>query len=104
MNSFLAASSEVDLLDYLSRAGVVVFLVLALYGFKVKWWVWGWQYDELHKRHDIRGEKLDKAIENGDAWKEQALTGVRLARESQSIASAAVQKGIENEQKGPGRG
>ena len=84
---------ELDLLNLLGRASIVVFLVLALVGLHRKWWVPGWYYRDLEERHSRIKERLDRAEENADAWKEAALTGTRIAKESTSIASAAVERG-----------
>lgn len=91
----IAQAAEFEILDYLSRAGVIVFFIVFIYGFmKPKpWWVSGSQYQDLLDRYNARGTKLEKAVENADAWKEQALTGTRLARDSANIAQAAVERG-----------
>lgn len=84
---------EIQILEYVSRSSVIVFLILALVGLHRKWWIPGWYYKDLEQRHEAIKERLEKAVENADAWKEQALTGT-------SIAQEAIRRGREADRRG----
>lgn len=59
-------------LDYLSRAGVVIFLIIVIYGGYKRWWVFGWTYKESERRYEgMRQEK--------DAWRDTALESAKVA-------------------------
>jgi len=55
-------AADTTFLDYASKGGVVVILVVILYGgFKDNpWWVFGWVYRDLLARYIHRGHQLDK--------------------------------------------
>lgn len=80
----LAASEEINLLDYVSRAGVVVMLVLILYGGWRKWWVFGWQYRDC--------------VEEKNEWKAVALKSTHIA----DAAATAGEHLVERERKREG--
>jgi hypothetical protein len=69
------ASTNIDVgsfIDYLSRASIIVFLIVVIYGGYKRWWVFGWVYKDLEKRcTQINGEK--------DAWRETALESAKVA-------------------------
>lgn len=69
------ATSNIDLgnfLDYISRASVIVFLIVVIYGGYKRWWVFGWVWKDLDQRcDDIAKEK--------DAWRETALESSKVA-------------------------
>jgi hypothetical protein len=71
---FVIAQSAADFqfLDYLSRASVIVFLVLFILGLRREWWVLGNQHKDLLTRHErLRAEK--------DAWMHTALKSTGIA-------------------------
>lgn len=72
---FAAAGSEVNLLDYISRASIVTFLILVVYGGYKKWWVFGWVYRESE-------ERCEKIVVEKDAWRHSALTGANIATQA----------------------
>lgn len=97
-------AAETELLDYLGRAGVIVFFILLAYSVHKKWIVPGWVYRDLLDRHAKLHERLEKAVENSDAWKEQAWTNARLTEKAvdtnrsivdnnRSIADEALERG-----------
>ena len=94
---FVAASTEIDVLDSISRLSVIAFLIIALYGLHKQWWVLGWQYRDLLTRHELLRTQRDKALENADSWKEQALTASSVANQSTTIATAAIRRGQEGQ-------
>lgn len=70
-----ATNSPGDFLDYLSRASVVTFLILVVYGGYKKWWVWSWQYNE-------KARELDAMREEKNAWRETALRSANVATQA----------------------
>lgn len=68
----ISASDSLTFLDYLSRAGVVVLLLVILYGGFRRWWVFGWVLKESEDRC------LEVAKDRNE-WKEIALRGTGLA-------------------------
>lgn len=93
----VVGAGEVELLDKLARADVVVFFLLLAYAFHKKWIVIGWVYRDLQERHQKLHERYDKAIENSDAWKEQAWTAGRITEAAvdtnKTIAEEALARG-----------
>lgn len=68
-------SSPGILLDYLSRASVVTFLILVVYGGYKKWWVWGWLYNE-------KTDEIENLRKESNAWRETALKGANVATQA----------------------
>lgn len=68
----LAGNSTADLLDYLSRASIITFLIIVVYGGYKKWWVFGWLYNE-------KTTECETVREEKDAWREIALKGANVA-------------------------
>lgn len=60
----LLATDSMTFLDYVSRAGVVVILIIILYGGWKKWWVFGWQYREC--------------VDEKNEWKQAALRSTHI--------------------------
>jgi hypothetical protein len=89
----VGVTAEQSWLDYISRIGVVAILVISHYGFHKRWWVWGYDYEDLVKRHEMMRERLSKTEDQVQAWKEQALTGGRIAAGATTIAAAAITRG-----------
>lgn len=92
LNFIIWATTEQTWLDYISRVGVVAFLVIGYYGFYKRWWVWGHDHNDLLKRHELLRERCNKMEEEKDNWKEQALTGGRIAAGATQIARSAIEK------------
>lgn len=76
-------TTEIQFLEYLSRAGVIVFLILALVGGYREWWIWGRSY----RRH-IEALHRDKAAleKEKDAWRDLALRASGIAETAISEA------------------
>jgi len=89
----IAAGAEQDWIDYASRLGVIGILLIANYGFYKGWWVYNLTHMDLQRRYEIRGQKIERLEQERDAWKEQALTGTKLAERTTSIAEAAMRRG-----------
>jgi len=68
-------SDSLTLLDYVSKASVVVILILIIYGGYRRWWVFGWHYKELQDRfRKMENEK--------NAWRRTALHGAKIATDA----------------------
>lgn len=100
MNWLIAVTTDTTWLDYLSRVGVVGILLASHWGFHKRWWVWGHEFVDLDERHVHLRERCQKLEDDRDAWKEQALTGGRVAASATSIAAAAIERGLQQQ---PGR-
>lgn len=67
------------LIDYIQSGGIIGMFVVILWSGIKKWWVFGWQYQELKERHAKLGEERD-------GWKELALRSTNLAESLQEMA------------------
>ncbi len=65
------------LLDFLNRGGVLAALLAILVGGWRRWWVWGWQYDEIRRERD--------------AWRQRALRAGRLGEQSTEVAEQVLE-------------
>lgn len=72
----IAASESMTFLDYVSRGGVIVLLVLILYGGWKKWWVFGWQYREC--------------VDEKNEWKFAALKSTHIAESAAVVGEHLV--------------
>lgn len=66
-----------DILDLGSNLSVVVGLILVLVGGRLKWWVWGYQYEQL--RTDMREQIAEERAETHE-WKALALRNLEVAK------------------------
>lgn len=86
MNIIYAANNNIDLLDYLSRASIVTFLIIIVYGGYKRWWVFGWVYRE--KIEELTATKVEYTInfnairDEKNAWRETALKGASIATQA----------------------
>ena len=62
--------------ELIQTGGVVSLLLTFIVGGIRRWWVWGWQYDDLRKSHD--------------EWKTIALAGSNLSRRAVEIVERGV--------------
>lgn len=74
----LAASDSVTFLDYVSKAGVVVILIVILYGGWRRWWVFGWQYRDC--------------VDEKNEWKEAALKSTHIAESAAVVGEHLVRR------------
>lgn len=79
MHMFLAADQTASLLDYLSRASIITFLIIVVYGGYKMWWVFGWYYKEALERCTLVETRLAKMEQEKNAWRETALKGANIA-------------------------
>lgn len=76
----VTGGDELNFLDYVSKAGVVVLLVVILYGgFKQEpWWVFGWQYRAV--------------VEEKEEWKEVAKKAAHIGESAAVVGEHLVQR------------
>lgn len=87
MISFLAqTTTELDILDYASKIGVITLLAAVIYGGFREWWVWGHHYRRHVESLNTRVAILEK---EKNAWRDMALR-------ASGIAEAAVQEAFKN--------
>ena len=70
---------EGDWLQLLKEGGALAALVIFIVGCIRKWWVFGWQYEDLKK--------------DRDEWKEVALSGTSLAEAAVDLAEKKRRSG-----------
>ena len=68
-----------ELLDIVTKGGVIGLLMVIILGGWRRWYVWKWAYDELRTERDF--------------WRDMALSGGRLAEKATGIAEQAVKHG-----------
>lgn len=82
MHALLADTTNPStIFDYIQSGGLIGLFIIILWGGIKKWWVFGWQYNELKERQVKMGEEL-----NG--WKELALRSTNLAESLQEVSKA----------------
>lgn len=82
MHTLLAdATNPSTIFDYIQSGGLVGLFIIILWGGIKKWWVFGWQYNELR-------ERLAKLEVEKDGWKELALRSANLAESLQEVSKA----------------
>jgi NDP-sugar pyrophosphorylase family protein len=91
----IAETVEVSLLDYLSRASIIVFLILVIFGVDRGWWYTRGRYRDLEQRHEALKERYEKKEADAEAWKETALRAGVIAQRTTTVAEAAIQRGVE---------
>lgn len=64
------------LTEIVSELGVVGILLIILWGLRQRWWVMGWQYEDL--------------VEDRDEWKDMALNAMTVAGKATSTAETSV--------------
>lgn len=69
----------VDLLDIVTKGGVIGLLLIIIVGGWRRWYVWKWNYDELLTERNF--------------WRDMALSGGRLAEKATGIAETAIRNG-----------
>jgi hypothetical protein len=62
-----------ELLDQVGRIGAAGMLIAALIGGFRRWWVWGWQYQEMR--------------DDRDQWRDIAIKGMTVAQGATTIAT-----------------
>lgn len=82
MINWLLATSDLTTLDYISRAGVIVLLIIIIYGGYKKWWVFGWQYKEC--------------VDEKNEWKEAALKSTHTAESAVAAGETLVHHVVRN--------
>ena len=79
---WVLGTSDISILDQLSRLSVIAFLILAFYGFYKRWWVFGQTHTEMMNNCKEAISELErrneKLAQQRDAWMRVALrsTGV----------------------------
>jgi hypothetical protein len=71
----LESEPTLTIIDYVSKGGIVVFLLLAIYGGIKRWWVFGWLYKDMV---DERNEWRSLALDNQSLVNTTASIGERL--------------------------
>ena len=66
-----------EIVELGSNLSVVVGLILVLVGGRLKWWVWGYQYEQL--RADMREQIAEERAETHE-WKALALRNLEVAK------------------------
>ena len=66
-----------EIVELGSNLSVVVGLILVLVGGRLKWWVWGYQYEQL--RADMREQIAEERAETHE-WKALAIRNLEVAK------------------------
>lgn len=88
--SLIAQTTETQIADYLSEAGVIGLLAFVIVAGMRQWWVWGWQYRELITRISALEVANDKEKEllrkERNEWRDIALENLNLTTRTVSVA------------------
>lgn len=88
-----------QLVDLLSRTGLLGALTIAIWGGMRGWYVWKASHESLLKSHDrieeiIQGD-LEDMTKDRDFWRDQAIQALTTANKAVHIAKTTTEIGTE---------